>query len=91
MIETETIAAEIESERAGICEYSGLLTREQAETQGKLESEEYRFSCEIRAVLVMPFEKRKPFLFDVEKSRGKAHADKLRSAVQAEWIRRKSL
>lgn len=90
MTETEVIAEEIRIERAAICEFDGLLTREQAEAQGLLESEQYRSACEVRAILVMPFEKRRPFLFDVEKSRGKAHADKLREIVQAEWLRRKA-
>jgi len=50
-----TVADEIFQERAGICEYSGLLTREKAEAQGLLESEKfkkekgneqkYRFEC----------------------------------------------
>lgn len=70
--------------------HSGLLTRAEAEAMGLLHSEAYRRACEARAVLVMPFEKRRSFLFDVEKTRGKTHADKLRGEVQAEWLRRRA-
>ena len=51
---SEEIAAEIFEERAGICEFSGLMTREQSEAMGMLESEKYRQACEVRTVLAMP-------------------------------------
>lgn len=85
-----TTAAEIAEERAGICEFDGLLTREEAERQGKLESEQWRQACEVRKALSMPLLERQEFLVDVEKKRGKKAADELRSFVQAEWFRRKA-
>ena len=45
---------EIREERAAICEFDGLLTREQAEKQGLLESEQYRVACEVRKAMEMP-------------------------------------
>ena len=90
MAETEIIAAEIFEERAAICEYSGLLTRKRAEELGLLESMEYLRDCEINTILAMPFDKRRPFLAEIEIKRGKPHADKLRELVQKEWLWRKS-
>ena len=87
---SEEIATEIFEERAAICEFSGLMTREQAEAMAMLESEKYRQACEVRTVLAMPLDERRPFLSAVERKRGKAHADQLRGLVQAEWLRRKS-
>lgn len=89
MSETETIAAEIHAERAAICEHDGLLTREQAEARGKLESDEYRMACEVRTVLAMPFAERKPYLQQVWLVRGMAARDVLARAVNLEWLRRK--
>lgn len=89
MSEIETIADEIFAERSAIAEFDGLLTRDHAEAMGKLASDEYRQACEVRYVIGLPFADRRPFLDGVEKNRGKPHADKLRSAVQAEWMRRK--
>ena len=87
---TSEIAAEVFSERSAICEFDGLLTREAAEAMGLSQSEKYRFACEVRTVLSMPFESRRDYLNDVEKKRGKGAADALRAAVQTEWIRRKA-
>ena len=91
MTEDETIAAkEIESERSAICEIDGLLTREQAEFQGLLESEQYKTACEVRAVLAMPFSERKPYLQRVQLVRGLVARDVLAKAVNDEWLRRKT-
>ena len=87
---SEEISAEIFAERAGICEFSGLMTREQAEAIAMLESEKYRQACEVRTVLAMPTFDRRSFLSAVEVKRGKAHADQLRELVTAEWLRRKA-
>lgn len=87
---SEEIAAEIFEERAAICEFDGLLTRQQAEAMGLLESEQYRQACEVRTVLAMPTFDRRSFLSAVEVKRGKAHADQLRELVTAEWLRRKA-
>ena len=91
MTEDEAITAkEIESERSAICEIDGLLTREQAEAQGLLESDRYKASCEVRAVLAMPFSERKPYLTMVGEKRGLPARDALAKAVNDEWLRRKA-
>ena len=85
----ETVANEIREERAAIAEYDGLLSREDAERLGLLESERYREACEVRYVLAIHgTEKRRAYLCLCEKHRGKAAADRLRDAVRAEWNRR---
>jgi hypothetical protein len=90
MSKTETIAAEVFEERSAICEHDGLLTREQAEAQGKLEADEYRMACEVRTVLAMPFVERNPYLQKVQLVRGLAARDVLAKAINDEWIRRKA-
>ena len=90
MTEDETIATEIMEERAGICEYSGLMTREQAEAQGKLSSDAYKAACEVRAVLAMPFTERRLYLDMVGEKRGLVARSALALAVNNEWIRRKA-
>jgi hypothetical protein len=90
MSKTETIAADIHAERSAICEFDGLLTREQAEAQGKLEADEYRMACETRYVLAMPFAERKPYLSKVEQQRGRSARDVLAKAINDEWISRKA-
>lgn len=84
------IPSEIFEERSAICEFDGLLTREEAEKQGLLESERWRKDCEIRYVMNLPFAERRPYLNSVEKVRGKESADKLRNDVMVEWLRAKS-
>jgi hypothetical protein len=83
-------ADEIYNERAGICEFDGLLTREQAEAQGLLESDRYKAACEVRHVLAMPFSERKPYLTMVGEKRGLVARDVLAKAVNDEWLRRKT-
>lgn len=87
---TETICKEIAEERAGICEFDGLLTREQAEAQGLLESEAYRNSCEVRHVIGLDLNQRRDYLDRVEKVRGLVPGSKLREAVRTEWIKRRA-
>lgn len=87
---TETICKEIAEERAGICEFSGLLTREQAEAQGRLESEAYRHSCEVRHVIGLDLNQRRDYLDRVEKVRGLASGSKLREDVRTEWMKRRN-
>ena len=82
---------EIREERAAICEFDGLLTREQAEKQGLLESEQYRVACEVRKVLEMPLNERREYLAKVDHARGKSSGQELRAQVQAEWLRRKAV
>lgn len=86
----DEIAAEIYNERAAICEYSGLLTREQAEAQGLLESEAWRHATEVSTVLAMPFSERRPYLAMVEKQRGLVARQELAKSVNSEWLRRKA-
>ena len=81
---------EISEERAGICEFDGLMTREEAEKQGMLESERYRHSCEIRDLLARPLEDRREMLKKIERTRGKEATDKIRADLTAEWARRKA-
>ena len=87
----DEIATEVFEERAAICEFSGLMTREQAEAMGKLASDDYRAACEVRAVLEMPTKSRKPYLDLVEVKRGLEAANVLRNAVRDEWTKRKKL
>ncbi len=87
---TETICEEIFSERSAICEFDGLLTREEAEKRGMLESETYRKSCEIRTVLDMPLSSRAGYMDRVEKLRGAKAANELREAVRDEWFKRRA-
>lgn len=87
---TKVICKEISEERAGICEFDGLLTREQAEKQGLLESERWRVACEVRKVLEMPLDERREYLSRVDQARGKSAGQELMAQVQAEWLRRKA-
>lgn len=87
---SELIAEEIREERAAICEYDGLMTREQAEAQGELESEAYRQACEVRYVLGLSLIERQEYLDRVEKVRGVRAGGELRAAVRKEWLRRKA-
>lgn len=83
-------AAEMAEERAGILEFEALLTREEAEKRGLLESEEWRHACEVRRVSNMPsLSARREYLASVESQRGKKSADKLRSDIQREWLARR--
>jgi len=87
---TETICKEIREERAAICEFDGMLTREEAEQRGMLESETYRRSCEIRTVLDMPQASRAGYMDRVEKMRGAKAANELRESVRNEWFKRRA-
>ena len=82
--------SEIYEERAAICEFDGLLTREEAEKQGKLESEQYRHSCEVRDILNRPLMERRSLLADIEQRRGKDAADRLRNDIARLWAERKA-
>lgn len=83
------VAEEIREERSAIAEHDGLLSREDAERLGLLESARYMEDCEIRYILALRGkEARKAYLDLCEAKRGKAAADKLRDAVRAEWNRR---
>jgi hypothetical protein len=82
---------EVLDERSAICEFDGLLTREEAERQGLLESERYLADCEVRHVLRLDFSKRKAYLDLVEVKRGLKPANELRDTVRKEWLRRKAL
>ena len=81
---------EIFEERAAICEYDGLLTREEAEKQGKLESEQYRHACEVRDILSRPLMDRRALLADIEQKRGMEAAERLRSDMARLWAERKA-
>lgn len=82
-------ANEIHEERSAIAEYDGQLSRREAEALGLLESERFRESCEVRHVLAIHgSERRRAYLDQCEKHRGKEAADRLRDAVRAEWNRR---
>ena len=87
---TDDLFSEIFEERSAICEHDGLLTREAAEAQGKLESEAYRAACEVRYVLAMPLAERRDYLELVAQKRGDNAADTLKGEIQREWLRRKS-
>lgn len=83
-------AVEMSEERAVIREFAGLMTREEAERLGKLDTEEWRHACEVRHVLSMPtLMDRRDYLDLAEKHRGKVAGQKLRDAVSAEWLRRR--
>lgn len=81
---------EVFEERAAICEFDGLLTREEAEKQGMLESEQYRHACEVRDILGRPLMERRELLADIEKKRGKVAADRLRDDMAKLWAERKA-
>lgn len=82
--------SEMYEERAAIREFDGLMTREEAERLGKLDSEAWRHACEIRWILKLPsLDERRAFFAKVESARGKAAADKLKADFQREWIARK--
>lgn len=84
-------AAEMAEERAGILEFDALLTREEAERIGKLESEEWRHACEVRTVLAMKGSaQRREYLDMVDSRRGKVAGNKLRDAVSKEWLARRT-
>ena len=85
----EIAAREIYNERAGICEYSGLMTREEAEKQGLLESQRWRRLCELKAIYNMPLDKRREYFVMVKKERGDQAMQKLKSEFGAYWFDRK--
>jgi hypothetical protein len=92
MSDTETTANEIYHERAAIVEHDGLLTREQAEAQGLLESEQYREASEARDVVTRFY----PSVPQLEAhfalvliKRGKEATEKLKANCRVEWKRRK--
>ena len=86
----ELVCAEIQEERAGICEFDGLMTRKDAERMGMLESDAYRMACEVRTVLGWSLTKRRDYLDMAEKIRGAHAVGELREAVRLEWLRRKT-
>ena len=47
--------------------------------------EQQRFDCEVRDIARRPLQQRRMYLEEVEKMRGKAAADRLRSALRALW------
>jgi hypothetical protein len=79
-------AEEVFQERSAICEYDGLLTREQAEAQGLLASREWLEVCEIRHALTMNSYDWQEHLAAVTKARGKPAAEALREKVRAEYV-----
>lgn len=82
----DLIETEIYEERSAICQFDGLLTREEAEKQGKLASEEWREACEVRYICDMPTRKaRVEYLSGVEKKRGQAAANRLKGLVMKVW------
>jgi hypothetical protein len=76
-------------ERAAIMEFDGLLTREEAERRGKLETEEYRHACEVREIASWPLQARRAHITGVEHWRGKAAADRIKSDLLKLWEKRK--
>lgn len=81
-------ADEIYSERAAICEFDGLITREQAEAQGMLESQRYRESCEARDVVQTYYPdsvKLQLYLAKVLTQRGEKATNKLRADCRLAW------
>jgi hypothetical protein len=83
-------AAEMAARSSAIREFEGLMTREEAERLGKLDAEEWRHACEVRAVLDLPtVAERREYLDLAEKRRGATAGQKLRDAVTAEWLRRR--
>ena len=83
-------ADEIQQERAAIAEYEGLLSTEEAERLGLLESERYKLSYQTRFCLALQtLDGRQDYLAMVERRDGLQHADKLRELVKANWSLRK--
>jgi hypothetical protein len=78
--EIDAIAEEIRIERAAICEHEALMTREQAEAQGLLAAESYRFACEVRAVYSM--DDQPSYYKMVEEKRGNSARVRLEFSVR---------
>lgn len=71
--------AEPFEERAGIMEFCGGMTRDEAEEEARQDVEKHRHACEVRAVVAMESdEARADFLARVEKARGSEAARRLR-------------
>lgn len=84
----EVICKEIAEERAGICEFDGLLTRQRAEELGMLQSEAYRKACEAREKVRECFPdhgKLECYLALVVTKRGKEASDNLREDCRTAW------
>lgn len=81
---------EDQEERAAIRQFDGLMTRAEAERLTMLDSEEYRFACEVRTVLRLTLPERRQYLELVEKKRGKGACDRLKTAITQEWTRMKA-
>jgi hypothetical protein len=80
MEDFEIAAIEVEAERTGICQYEALMTREQAEAQGMLAAESYRFACEVSAVYSM--DDQPSYYKMVEEKRGNSARVRLEFAVR---------
>lgn len=76
---------EIYNERAGICEYSGMMTREDAEKQGMLEAQQWKLLCELKEIYHMPIDKRLEYFELVKKARGNKALEKLKAAFVGYW------
>jgi len=83
-------ADEIYNERAGICEYSGLLTREEAEALGMLESKAWIYACLLKTINEMTESKRIEYYRHVTSSRGEELARKIKHDVGMYWIATKT-
>lgn len=84
-------AVEVFEERAAIAEYDGLLTREEAEKQALLESEQYRHACEVRDAVKRFFprtDRIAEHLKLIAVKRGQEAADRLRQDVWTMWQKR---
>lgn len=79
------IDQEIFEERAAIVEFDGLLSKEEAEKQGALESEAYRHACEVRTIAEWPLQDRRDYIDQVEKKRGKKSAESLKDSLLKMW------
>jgi len=83
-------ADEIYNERAGICEYSGLLTREEAEARGILESKAWIYACLLKTIHEMTESKRIEYYRHVTANRGEEVARKIKHDVGMYWIATKA-
>ena len=78
-------AKEHGAERAAIYHFEGMLSYEEAERRGLLESEQHRISSQIRFACALSKNDRDLYWAMVERRDGKAYMEKLRELALNYW------
>ena len=87
MMDTHIIqdAEEYGNERAAIYQFEGMLSFQEAERRGLLESEQHRISSQIRFACALSKADRDSYWGLVERRDGKEYMEKLRELALQHW------